>query len=271
MGSLMHPLTQVAAANPHAWFPTERSAQELVTTSPLNRNDLLPLRQIPERGHGHGAGSRHLDCFGSLRGSNRHSSGQARLLARRRLRCRKSVEFQRAPVIRSRARHEDLPYDRTLERRPRPRRDRPSSTSTPASLSRSPWPANPSASTKQTRGVSRSQAACPTPVAPESSYSFHSLATAVERLQAGAAKNAMVTGNGWYLTKHSASVLSLEPNSETPDCSRKRRLSARPSSGEPVVLDKAPEGNATVETYTIGHGRDGSPEKGLIVGRLGLD
>jgi acetyl-CoA C-acetyltransferase len=37
LGELMAPMTEVAAANPYAWFPTRRSAEELTTASPANR------------------------------------------------------------------------------------------------------------------------------------------------------------------------------------------------------------------------------------------
>ena len=104
---------------------------------------------------------------------------------------------------------------------------------------------------------------------PGNSYSFHSLATGVERLQKGEAETALVTGNGWYLTKHSATVLAREPASDgsEPTSAPREALEAT-WSADPVELDPAPSGPATVETYTIGHGRDGAPEQGIIVGRL---
>ncbi|HWU81600.1 MAG TPA: acetyl-CoA acetyltransferase, partial [Caulobacter sp.] len=37
LGALFSPFTKVAAANPHAWFPTERSAEDLVTVTDRNR------------------------------------------------------------------------------------------------------------------------------------------------------------------------------------------------------------------------------------------
>ena len=102
---------------------------------------------------------------------------------------------------------------------------------------------------------------------PGSSYSFHSLATAVDRLQRGEDETALVTGNGWYLTKHSATVLAREPGEATPT-SAAREDTVRRWSTPDVTLDRTPEGPATVETYTIGHGRDGEPEQGILIGRL---
>ena len=37
MGQLLAPMTTIAAKNPHAWFPIERSADEIVTPTPDNR------------------------------------------------------------------------------------------------------------------------------------------------------------------------------------------------------------------------------------------
>jgi acetyl-CoA C-acetyltransferase len=102
---------------------------------------------------------------------------------------------------------------------------------------------------------------------PGSSYSFHSLATAIERLQSGSANTALLTGNGWYLTKHSATILAREPSAGTPTAAANEAL-VTDWSENTVEIDKAPEGAAQVETYTIGHERDGTPNQGLIIGRL---
>jgi acetyl-CoA C-acetyltransferase len=42
LGNLFAPFTRVAAANPYAWFPTERSAAELVEVGPQNRMISFP-------------------------------------------------------------------------------------------------------------------------------------------------------------------------------------------------------------------------------------
>jgi len=42
LGRLFAPFTKVAAANPYAWFPTERTAEELVTVGPNNRMVSFP-------------------------------------------------------------------------------------------------------------------------------------------------------------------------------------------------------------------------------------
>jgi acetyl-CoA C-acetyltransferase len=42
LGELFAPMTRVAAANPYAWFPVERSASELATPTPENRMVAYP-------------------------------------------------------------------------------------------------------------------------------------------------------------------------------------------------------------------------------------
>ena len=42
LGELFAPMTRVAAANPYAWFPVERSAEELATPTPDNRMVAYP-------------------------------------------------------------------------------------------------------------------------------------------------------------------------------------------------------------------------------------
>ena len=77
-----------------------------------------------------------------------------------------------------------------------------------------------------------------------------------------------MTGNGWYLTKHSATVLSSEP--KTGGFVRAAQVD---TSGEadPLALREAAEGAAVVETYTVLYGRDGAPERGIVIGRLDED
>ena len=42
LGKLFAPFSKVASANPHAWFPTERSESELITVTDQNRMISFP-------------------------------------------------------------------------------------------------------------------------------------------------------------------------------------------------------------------------------------
>jgi acetyl-CoA C-acetyltransferase len=47
LGALLAPLTKVAASQPrHAWFPTERSPEEITTASPTNRMVATPYTKL---------------------------------------------------------------------------------------------------------------------------------------------------------------------------------------------------------------------------------
>ncbi len=105
---------------------------------------------------------------------------------------------------------------------------------------------------------------------PGNSYSFHSLATAVTGLREKNGEHALVTGNGWYLTKHSATILSRQPSptGHPPSASAATEETRTGWSAPPVQLQAEPNGPARVETYTITYDRDGAPERGIIIGRL---
>jgi acetyl-CoA C-acetyltransferase len=96
---------------------------------------------------------------------------------------------------------------------------------------------------------------------PGNNYTLHALAAMVEKLRSAPGSRGLVTGNGWYLTKHSAVVCSTDPN---------ERASLHPEDVDrgipPEIVDEA-EGLATVESYTVMHGRDGTPERGIVIGR----
>ena len=99
-------------------------------------------------------------------------------------------------------------------------------------------------------------------------YVMHSVAAAVERLRANPGQKALLTGLGWFSTKHSAGVYSsTPPKGEWKRADPKVDQEAVEAMASPEVTD-SPEGAATVETYTVGFGREGGPEIGIVIGRL---
>jgi len=100
---------------------------------------------------------------------------------------------------------------------------------------------------------------------PGNNYTLHSVAAAVAKLRAEPGARALVTGNGWYLTKHSAAVLASAPRPGGP---------LGPAPEEPkaalpeTTASTAPaEGAAALETYTVLYDRDGAPARGIAIGR----
>jgi acetyl-CoA C-acetyltransferase len=101
---------------------------------------------------------------------------------------------------------------------------------------------------------------------PANNYTTHSLAQMSTELRQGRGRTGLVTGNGWYLTKHSAAVLSIEPPCGPLAPAGAAALPAALRS-EPVAVLREAEGPATLETYTVVHGREG-PRRGIAIGRL---
>jgi acetyl-CoA C-acetyltransferase len=105
---------------------------------------------------------------------------------------------------------------------------------------------------------------------PGNNYVMHSVATAVSRLREEPTAKTLVTGLGWFATKHSAGLYSASPppshrwRRTDPELDQKK-LEAMDS---PPVIERA-EGPASVETYTVQFGREGEPEMAIVIGRMG--
>jgi acetyl-CoA C-acetyltransferase len=102
---------------------------------------------------------------------------------------------------------------------------------------------------------------------PGNNYVTHSISEMMRQLRVDAGSFGMVTANGNYVTKHSFGVYST-----TPFQGRWRRESPAVLQAELDALPKAPLvenacGPATVETYTVMHGK-AAPEFGVVIGRL---
>ncbi len=98
-------------------------------------------------------------------------------------------------------------------------------------------------------------------------YVMHSIVTMMEKLRARPGSYGLCTGNGYYVTKHSAGIYSTKPvegrwQREDPK-SYQKEIDAVP---HPVVVEK-PEGAATIETYTVVMDRKGK-RFGIVIGRL---
>lgn len=102
---------------------------------------------------------------------------------------------------------------------------------------------------------------------PGNNYVTHSISEMMRRVRGVPGSFGLVTANGNYVTKHSFGVYSTEPfpgtwRREAPSVLQSQ-LDALPT----APFTQTPVGAATVETYTVMHGR-GGPEYGLVFGRL---
>lgn len=101
---------------------------------------------------------------------------------------------------------------------------------------------------------------------PGNNYSMHGIAEAVSRARARPGAFGLVTANGWFLTKHAMGVYSTTPFEgqwrRRPPAEYQSTIDAQP---HPDIVTE-PQGDATIETYTVAHGREG-PKYAIIIGR----
>lgn len=264
LGEVFAPFTRVAAANPHAWFPVERSAEELVSVTDRNRmvgypypkylNAIMEVDQsaavliasvgkarelgVPQDKwvflHGCADAS---DLWYPLERQDYHSSPAMRLTGERALEMA-GIRLEDLDVI-------DL------------------------------YSCFPSAvrigaeeiglALDDPRGLTIT-GGLPYFGGPGNNYALHAIAEMVGKLRERPGAYGLSTANGWFLTKQSVGVYSTRPfegkwEREAPSVLQ-ARIDALP---RPEIIEK-PEGPATIETYTVVHGREGV-RLGIVIGR----
>jgi acetyl-CoA C-acetyltransferase len=264
LGALFAPFTKVAAANPHAWFPIERSAEELVTVTDRNRMIGFPypkyLNAIMEvdqsaavliasvrkaRALGvpkdrwvflHGCADA-ADLWYPLERQNYHSSPAMRLTGERALEMA-GIGLEDLALI-------DL------------------------------YSCFPSAvrigaeelglALDDPRGLTVT-GGLPYFGGPGNNYALHAIAEMAVQLRERPGAYGLTTANGWFLTKQSVGIYSTRPiegrwERQSPSVIQ-ARIDALP---HPEIVER-PEGKATIETYTVVHGREGV-RMGVVIGR----
>ncbi|MCX2932298.1 acetyl-CoA acetyltransferase [Mycobacterium sp. CVI_P3] len=95
-------------------------------------------------------------------------------------------------------------------------------------------------------------------------YSMHAIAEATGRLRDEPGSFALVAANGGVLSKTSVGVYSTAPTDLK--CDHSDELQRAIDASECPVHVRHPHGWATIETYTVMHGRSGNT--GVVIGRL---
>ncbi|MFQ5479383.1 MAG: acetyl-CoA acetyltransferase [Candidatus Binatia bacterium] len=103
---------------------------------------------------------------------------------------------------------------------------------------------------------------------PGNNYTMHAIATMTSKLRSDPGSKGLVTGMGWYLTKHSVGVYSSEPPARAWRRERPENYQPLIDRSKHPVFESRPDGRADVETYTVLFNREGRPEKGIVIGRL---
>lgn len=102
---------------------------------------------------------------------------------------------------------------------------------------------------------------------PGNNYVMHSIATMMDVLRGNRGQFGLLNANGWFITKHSMGIYSTTPL-------QGKWQREDPADYQQAILDQehppfteTPNGNATIEAYTVIHGRKGV-ERALIIGLL---
>jgi acetyl-CoA C-acetyltransferase len=104
---------------------------------------------------------------------------------------------------------------------------------------------------------------------PGSNHPLHAIAAMAPKLRARPAARGLVSGLGWYVTKHSIGVYSATAPEREWRREAPGRLQREIDDEPHPETAREPSGPSTVETYTVVHDREGAPALGIIVGRLG--
>ena len=267
MGTLFSRFTDVAAANPYSWFPVARSAEELTTAVPSNRMIAFPY-------------TKYLNAV---------------------LQTDQAAGFLMLSVAAARA--AGIPEDRWIywwggasaEEEAWWPSERPDLAACPAMLDSTGgalanagleiadidtidfYSCFPIAvemacemlglDQNDPRGFTAT-GGLPYGGGPASAYTLHSIASVAQRLRQKPGAKGLVTGNGWYLTKHAASIWSTEPKpGPAPTSAAPRTRPSAHMEHAPAQMATEADGSGTVEGYTVLFDREGSPARGIVLGR----
>jgi acetyl-CoA C-acetyltransferase len=263
LGRVMAPMTEVAAQSPHAWFPVARSAEEIVTATPHNRMVAYPytklmtaIMDVDMAAALVLASAEKADALGVpeerrvyLRGwgyaeDPAHVAGHRELWRSPAMAAAAGAALAGAGIGVDDIAHLDL-YSCFAS----------SVCFALDALGIGPGDERTAAVT-QTGGL-------PYHGGPGSNYMTHSLAAMAETLRDDPGSYGVVSGVGMHMQKHAYGVWSTAPapapGPATPDAPPYVAVA------EPLGIVASPQGDATVATYSVLHGRNGEAERALLI------
>jgi acetyl-CoA C-acetyltransferase len=101
---------------------------------------------------------------------------------------------------------------------------------------------------------------------PGNNYTSHGIASAVQALRAAPGTHALVSGLGWFATKHSFGVYGTEPPSHGAPFAW-RDMQPEVDALPRCVVDAEATGGVRVETYTVTFDREGQPGRAIVACR----
>jgi len=103
---------------------------------------------------------------------------------------------------------------------------------------------------------------------PGNNYTMHGIATMAGRLRGQPAELGLVSGLGWWATKHAIGVYGARRPAKAWSRTDPKVDQAEVDAMPHPELVAAADGPATVETYTVSYDREGAPQLGIVIGRL---
>ena len=258
LGRVLAPMTAIAAASPHAWFPVARDPDEIVTASPDNRMVSYPYTKLM-------TSIMDVDMAAALVLA---SASKADALG---------IPEERRVYLRGSAYAEDPAH---VAGHPELWRSPAMAAAADAALAGAGIGADEVAhldlyscfassvcfaldalgiSEDDTRAVTQT-GGLPYHGGPGSNYMTHALAAMAETLRNDPGSYGVTSGVGMHMQKHAYGVWSTDPGGAP-----LRDVAPAGPAAAPLAIVEAPEGKATVATYTVLHGRDGGPERAVLV------
>jgi len=256
LGQTMARLAEVAATSPHAWFPVARSASEIATATPDNRMVAYPYTKLM-------TSIMDVDMSAAVLMASAEKADALGIPEDKRVYLR-AWSYAEDPV--HVADHRDLWRSPAMARAS-------SETLEAAAVSIDDvahfdlyscfassvnfaqdalgLAENDSRSMTQTGGL-------PYHGGPGSNYMTHSIAAMAETLRGDPGSLGLVSGVGMHMQKHIYGLWSTKPGGRLP-----MRVNTDLAMRTTIADD--PSGSATVATYSVLHGRDGSPGSALLV------
>lgn len=264
MGELFSRFSAVAAANPHAWFPKERSPEEIAFESPENRMVGFPytkylnaIIQVDQSAAVILASTKKADELGVAADKRVYLHGCGDVAERWNTVDR--VNYWSSPAIR-------LCAEKALGMAGKTQGDMaffdiyscfPSAVE--IALSEIGVATDDPRPLTVTGGL-------PYFGGPGNNYVMHSIVSMMDRLREKPGAYGLVTANGWFLTKHAMGVYSTDAPKGAWERENPKEYQKQIDSLTSPEIVAEPSGPATIETYTVVHGRD-AVRMGIVIGR----
>lgn len=265
LGKLFSPFSKVAAANPHAWFPTFRTPQEIASPSDNNRYVGFPYTKYMNA-------VIQVDMAAAIVMTNVKMAGELGIPESKWVYLHGCADATDLWHVSERVNYHSSPAIRTMGQKAFAMAGKTANDLDFIDL----YSCFPSAveigcqelgiAEDDPRGLTVT-GGLPYFGGAGNNYVMHSIVTMMEKVRSKPGSFGMVTANGWFVTKHALGIYSTSPvkgdwKREDPK-SYQRDIDAM---AHPEV-EPQPNGDGVVETYTVMHDRSG-PKMGIIIGRL---